>query len=513
MKCKMYLSKNLNFDNKVIFLLIIFIISRIFYYELFNIKFDSWTINIYWQFVPQNLLKNEFIESIIFNHWQAPFLNILLGILMKITNEYLILIKILYLFIGFFSFVLIYLIAKNFDLSEKNSFIASTILMLLPTTILYENHFYKEYLTFFFLLSVFYSSLKIYKNFYSTKYILYLSFSLSLLCLTRETFHIFWGYILIFVIQKKLIIKNKILLFLIFTLITMPFYLKNLILFNKFAINTTSMYEHLSQKIDYVKEMDDPNRHEKIRNFTFGSYKNYIDFKKKTSILYDVPINSSASYYQEILDYEYKRENSLLKSNTLFNEVYFEVDKYRKKDFYLVIKEHPTLLLLNIFNAASRHLFSSSDYFSFTKPNADKMKFMIKLSDCIKLTPVCIYDYGFDWKKRSIAGNEYLGVDTGPLNYKEKIVFSLQYTNFLLVIIYIFLLIELFRLIFFKQNRSNNKLIIFWLLTFVFIFSALVVFEDGEIARHRFPFDYLSFLIFLRQINLKFFNKSPNNSN
>jgi len=116
-------------------------------------------------------------------------------------------------------------------------------------------------------------------------------------------------------------------------------------------------------------------------------------------------------------------------------------------------------------------------------------------------------------KKKSTDGNEYLGMDTGPLNYKEKIIFSLQYTNFLLVIIYIFLLIEFFRLIIFKQNRSNNKLIIFWLLTFIFIFLALVVFEDGEIARHRFPFDYLSFLIFLRQINLRFFNKSHNNPN
>ena len=90
----MFLSKNLNFNNKIIYLFIVFIISRIFYYELFDIKFDSWTVNIYWQFIPQNLLKNEFIDSIIFNHWQAPFLNILLGVLMKITNEYLIIIQI-----------------------------------------------------------------------------------------------------------------------------------------------------------------------------------------------------------------------------------------------------------------------------------------------------------------------------------------------------------------------------------------------------------------------------------
>ena len=43
----------------------------------------------------------------------------------------------------------------------------------------------------------------------------------------------------------------------------------------------------------------------------------------------------------------------------------------------------------------------------------------------------------------------------------------------------------------------------FWLITFIFIFVSLVVFEDGEIARHRFPFDYLCFLIFLKKIKDK----------
>ena len=46
-------------------------------------------------------------------------------------------------------------------------------------------------------------------------------------------------------------------------------------------MNAASTYEHLNQKIDYVKEMDDPKRHVKIREFTFGSYENYQDFKKE----------------------------------------------------------------------------------------------------------------------------------------------------------------------------------------------------------------------------------------
>ena len=159
-------------------------------------------------------------------------------------------------------------------------------------------------------------------------------------------------------------------------------------------------------------------------------------------------------------------------------------------------------ILVNIFNSITRHLFTSSDYFNFTKHNADKMKFMIKISDCIKLTPICIYDYGFNWKTSYVGDIAYQGIDTGPLNYKEKIIFSLQYTNFLLVIVYfslfIFLLISLF-----SKKNDQDKMINFWLITFIFIFASLVVFEDGEIARHRYPFDYLCFLIFLKKIKNK----------
>ena len=147
--------KNYILNNKIIYLGLIFIISRIFYYEFFNIKFDSWTIDIYWQFYPLDLLKNDLIQSTLYNHYQPPLLNLLVGFLMKITIHYLFFIQIVFLVFGFLSFLLIHLISKDFKLSDKTSFLITTILMLLPTTILYENHLYKEYITFFLLLWLF----------------------------------------------------------------------------------------------------------------------------------------------------------------------------------------------------------------------------------------------------------------------------------------------------------------------------------------------------------------------
>ena len=88
---------------KSIFLLIlIFIISRIIYYNYFDIQFDGWTIGVYWQFFPKDLLKNDLVNSIIFNHYQPPLLNLIVGLSMKITDKYIYILQSLYLIIGFF---------------------------------------------------------------------------------------------------------------------------------------------------------------------------------------------------------------------------------------------------------------------------------------------------------------------------------------------------------------------------------------------------------------------------
>ena len=68
------------YDKKIFYLFLIFFISRIFYYKFFNIEFDGWTIITYWQFFPKDLLQTELIESILYNHYQPPFLNLLVGV-------------------------------------------------------------------------------------------------------------------------------------------------------------------------------------------------------------------------------------------------------------------------------------------------------------------------------------------------------------------------------------------------------------------------------------------------
>jgi hypothetical protein len=49
-----------------------------------------------------------------------------------------------------------------------------------------------------------------------------------------------------------------------------------------------------------------------------------------------------------------------------------------------------------------------------------------------------------------------------------------------------------------KNNGDKLKILInFWVITFFAIFLLLILFEDGEIPRHRYPFDYLMLVFFL----------------
>ena len=77
MKKSFYPLKLIFFEKKILYLFFIFFVSRVFYYKFFNIEFDGWTIITYWQFFPKDLLENELIDSIIYNHYQPAFLNLL----------------------------------------------------------------------------------------------------------------------------------------------------------------------------------------------------------------------------------------------------------------------------------------------------------------------------------------------------------------------------------------------------------------------------------------------------
>ena len=518
----MRIKRAINYQNdETILIFFFFIISRIIYIFFFNIQFDSWTLTagVYDQFFPINLLQHDLVQSLIYNALQPPLLNLVTGILIKVTTNYLIYIQSIFLLCGFLNFVFFNKILIEFNLKKKIRLILTIVLMVLPTTILYENHFYKEYPAMFLITILVYISIRIIKLKIENKYISYkkiilFSFILSLLLLLRETFHIFWGwFFLLFLTAITREYKKFIISFIIFNILVLPFYLKNYFLYDHFGINL-QFWRGMNGSVDYIRKMQTNNYDQNLKRIFFKNDENYQSFITQMSPVYNEIYYQDGSNFIRLLKYKHKYNNALLQSKTFFNEVFIRVDEYRAADIKKFIKYHPEIIIFHMAQTLTRHFFRSSDVFYFIKPNAKKIPNLLRLTSCLKITLSCIFKTPFveiQTKKSLIQGtkNLYLEDDEYDRNYKNLILYTIYDINFILVILYVSLLFY-FMKNFIKRNQDKLTLLInFWVLTFFYIFTGLIIMENLEMGRQRFPFDYLSIIFLIYYIkNSHKFNKT-----
>lgn len=463
-------------NNKFLFLIIItFVLSRVGYYFA-GIEFE--VMLSAWQFFPVQFYKEDLINSIFYNFSQPPLLNFLLGLGLKIGN-YINFLHSIYLFFGLLAFINFYRIL-NYFLNNNLSCLISIFLMIMPLTILWENHGYKDYLTMCFLINSFYYSLKIINKDKYKQYF-FLGINIILLCLLRETFHFYW--VLIFVIfefscNKRL--KKSFFLLTLIILFIFPFYLKNLIIFNKFQI-AGWMYENLTQKVLYIENIK-RGEHPFLKRLIFRNDENFNIFIDKLSPIRGF-VFQSPRYYKKILNYEHKYAHPLLHSDTFHNEVMLKVDDVRKKDLFLFLKYYPETFFVSILNSLTRHYFNSSENFLFIENNAKKIPNLIRISHCLKLTMLCFLKNEDD---------NYARKNYSLFTIKDKIIFSLQQINFLIFFLYFFMLYQFVKFFFskFTKNKEEQNFV-FWAMTTLFMLFILLIFEDTEIPRHRFPYEYL----------------------
>ena len=476
-KCKIFNIKKIS--NFVFLLIITFILSRFLYYVA-GIRFE--VMMSAWQFFPIQFYESDLLSSIYYSIYQPPLLNLLIGIGIKL-GQLSIFLHMIYLFLGLIAFINFYKILNCF-LSQKNSFLISAILMVMPLTILWENHGYKDYLTMCLFINIFYYSLLVinkdsYKNYF------FLGINLILIGLLRETFHYFWLlFLLIFIFYCNKNLKKTFFLFLITSFFVLPFYLKNYLVFGKFQI-AGLMYENLTQKTLYTQQMKN-GEHRLLKKIIFKNEENFIKFFANLSDINETLFESPAKY-KEVLNYKNKHTHPLLHSQTFHHEIFLEVDEIRKRDLFLYAKEYPSVFVFSFLNAFSRHFFNSSENFLFLENNAKKIPTLIRFSHCIKLTLLCFSE-----------DNNYSRKNYSQFSYKEKIYFSLQQINFLVLIIYSFMFYHFVKFILIKKEKNRHeKTFIFFSLNVLFMLFILLVFEETELPRHRFPFEYLIFLFSL----------------
>src|SRR5210317_1684463 len=79
-----------NINNKNIYLLflliIIYLFSRYFLYEYFQIKADPNVLKPGWHILELDFLNKDLLKSILYLHSQPPLWNFIIGMLTKIVN-------------------------------------------------------------------------------------------------------------------------------------------------------------------------------------------------------------------------------------------------------------------------------------------------------------------------------------------------------------------------------------------------------------------------------------------
>ena len=149
----MIIKKNLFFSRYLIYILLIFIVSRLFLSFFLGIEMND--LNYGYKLLDYPNLENNFLNSIIYLHSQTPGWNLLNVISFKIfsgnlTTIYLFF-NILFSLLTFFIIYYAILICREFDLNFNGEIIIILFLLFNPTIIFYENLFdYNQVITFLF---------------------------------------------------------------------------------------------------------------------------------------------------------------------------------------------------------------------------------------------------------------------------------------------------------------------------------------------------------------------------
>ncbi len=480
--------KNLKntFNNNKLYILAIFIflISRFIYYS-FGIKFDANPIYWYHQYLDLELLKNNLIESIYYLHSQPPLFNLFLGVVVKISPQnFAILFNIIYFLIGLSNYLIMIYVFSKFKVNKILNLTMSTIFIISPAAILYENWLFYTYpVQFLLLLSLF--LLVNYRIAYSKKILFYFFLALSFIILTRSLFHLIWFLLILIIIlhfektNKSNVIKSS----LIPLAVILIFLIKNLILFGTFSSSwfgmslakVTMKYLPEELKSELVKK----GKHNKIiliKPFEhIKDYEKIINKKPKTGI--------------KCLDDEYKSSNE-----PNYNNInYIQISKLYRQEAIKILLKYPNAYFNSLLASTYLYFRSPSDYRYFHNDNRNKINNFDKWYNRIIYGQLEVYTPLSDSTKETI---------------KKTPLKLLKYTGLTASVIYTSILfITLYLLISKKDFLKKNKLIITYLF-FNILWLTLIgnLFETGENNRFRFliePFYFIIITLLLHEFTFK----------
>jgi len=356
-----------------VIIVLIFLISRIIYWAL-GIRFNVLPLDRYWHYIDPSLLKNNLLESLWHLHSQPPLFNLYLGAVLKLSGQSLqTIFHISYLLCGLILSLSLFFIMFRLSVSVWISLIFTSLFILSPESILYENFLFYTYPVSMMLCT---SGLVLYEFLRSKrlKYGIIFFLLLSAIVLTRGMFHILWFILIAFLIIlfKKDCLKKILLSLLIPFLLILGVYVKNYLLFGNFTTSTwlgmhfsriSTFQLSKDERLSFIERM-------KLSPFAqiepFGEICVYRDFLDESQ--------DSRFSHIPVLTEEYKSSGDANYNHILYIEI---SKKYLQDDLY-VIRTRPDAYLKGL-NASLHIFFSPSHDYKFLEPNRDRISSVEKI--------------------------------------------------------------------------------------------------------------------------------------
>lgn len=167
----------------------IYLLSR-FVFFVSGIKFDVSSLDYFFQYLDINILQDNLINGVYYQHSQPPLFNIFLGVVLKlfpVNYEYVF--AIFFYFCGLTTYFLIYKILCLVRFNSWTAFGVATIFVIFPEAILYENWLFYTWPVATLLTFAAYELLLYEKTLRLQNGVLFL-IAISTVCLTRSMFHL-----------------------------------------------------------------------------------------------------------------------------------------------------------------------------------------------------------------------------------------------------------------------------------------------------------------------------------
>jgi hypothetical protein len=166
-----------------------FLISRLLFHAM-GVRFDASGIDWYWQYLDVELLKTDLLRSVFYQHSQPPLFNLLLGLVLKcFPTAYAALFAMLFKALSLSLYYMLFRVLSLLRFKPWIAYLAATLFMLSPGTVLYENWLFYTWPMAVALTFAAYQLLLYGQNRRAGNAALYIV-AICIICLTRSMFHL-----------------------------------------------------------------------------------------------------------------------------------------------------------------------------------------------------------------------------------------------------------------------------------------------------------------------------------